>query len=191
MAKAKKSAEKSTVVIISRVRVPLLVGQRRPGISFRLPTKMAGALDHCRQKGEAGESYAILGRRFGPQAPTTLLLLGFLELDDDSQFLYSVDSDDWMKAHRAFRKGPDLPGFRQEEDMRAEREHHVLKLCQSPRDYEVVTRICGDVSTLQLLEEEMLCWVPPPGEKRLTWQRGEGRLRTTPKGIESLESQKR
>jgi hypothetical protein len=151
---------------------------------------MAGAVEHCQKNGDAGADYSTLSRRFGPQAPTTLLLLGFLELGADERFRYSSRSDEWMHAHRGFRKGVNLPGFRQEDDLRAEREQHVLKLCQAPKDYEAVTRFCGDVSTLQLLEEEMLSWAFPKGEKRLAWQDGEGRLRTTNKGLDFLANRK-
>ena len=190
MAKIKTPLKKSEVAAISRSRTPLLAGQRSPGISFRLPPKMAKAVQHCQDQGEAGADYPTLSRRFGSQAPTTLFLLGFVELGADLHFRYASGSDEWMNAHRGYRKSADLPGFRQEDDLRAEREHHVLKLCHVPRDYEVVTRLCGDVSALQLLEEEMLTWVPMPGEKKLAWQRGEGRLRTTEKGMEFLASRK-
>jgi hypothetical protein len=189
MAKVKTPLKNSEAVAV-RARTPLLAGQRRPGISFRLPTKMAKAVEHCQEKGAAGADYPTLSRRFGPQAPTPLLFLGFVELGADQHFRYASRSDEWMTAHRAYRKAVELPGFRQNDDLRAERERHVLKLCHAPKDYEAVTRICGDVSKLQLLEEEMLGWVPPQGGKWLAWQTGEGRLRTTDKGLEFLANRK-
>ena len=191
MTKTKKSVAKVEPSATPRARTPLLAGQRRPGVSFHLPPKMAGAIEACGKSGEDGTTFAVLSRRFGPQTPTTLLLLGFLELDADQKFRVSPASEEWMKVHRSYRTSSDVPGTRQANDLSAEREQHVLKLCQAPKDYEAVTRVCGDVSILFLIEAEMVDWVAPNGEKRPVWQRGEGRLQTTEKGMDFLSSQKR
>lgn len=174
-----KSAKPVSKAVSTRVRktgTPLLAGQRKPSGSFRLPPKMAGAVEHCQKNAEAGVDHTTLARRFGPQAPTTLLLLGFLELGPDDHFRYAAAGDEWMDAHR---KTINAPGSQKEHDLRGERERQAVILCQHPRGYDAVTKICGDVSTLFLIEEQLLQWVAKPGEKRLVWQGGKGQLQST------------
>jgi hypothetical protein len=171
--------------------VPLLAGQRRPGLGFRLPPKLAAAADFCRDSGKQGADYSTLNRRFGPHAVPTLLLLGFLERGADEHYRVTSAGDPWIDAHHQFRKGPELPGNRQAEDLSAEREKQALKLCQRPRTYESITRVCGDVSTLHLIEEQLLQWVSTAGAKRRPWQSGPAQLHLTEKGLEFLTSQRR
>ena len=186
----KKPATKLKPASPPRAGNILLDGERAPGSAFRLPPKMAKAVEFCQQNSESGATFPVLSRRFGAHAPTTLLLLGFLEVGDDQQLRYAEASQGWMTAHNGYRKASDAARTRQADDLRAEREKQVLKLCQRPRDYDTVTRLCGDVSTLQLIEDELLAWVSRQGEKREPWQTAEGRLKTTDMGMDSLTSRK-
>ena len=174
--KLSKSAAKADLPRARKMSTPLLAGQRKPSGSFRLPPKMAGAIEHCQKNGEAGVDHATLARRFGQHAPTTLLLLGFLEVGPDEQFRFAVAGEEWMEAHR---KTVHASGNSKEHDLRGERERQAVILCQHPRGYDAVTKICGDVSTLFLIEEQLLQWVAKPGEKRLVWQGGKGQLQST------------
>src|SRR5205085_7422584 len=98
---------------------------------------------------------------------------------------------EWMDAHHRYRKSPQLPSTRQADDLRAEREKQALKLCQRPRSYESITRVCGDVSTLHLIEEQLLHWVALPRQKRKwVWQSGQGQLQLTEKGHDFLTNRR-
>lgn len=174
--KSGKAAGKTASTRVRKTSTPLLAGQRKPSGSFRLPPKMALAVEYCQKSAEAGVDHATLTRRFGPHAATTLLLLGFLELGPDDHFHYATGGDEWLEAHR---KTVSASGNQKEHDLRGERERQAVILCQHPRGYDAVTKICGDVSTLFLIEEQLLQWVTKPGEKRLVWQGGKGQLQST------------
>ena len=173
--KSAKPDSKSATSRPRKVSVPLLAGQRKPSGSFRLPPKMAGAIEHCLKNAESGVDHNALARKFGPQAPTTLMLLGFLEVGPDENFRCAALGEEWMEAHHKTVKAP---GLSKEYDLRGERERQAVILCQHPRGYEAVTKICGDVSTLFLIEEGFLQWVAKPGEKRQVWQVGKGQLQS-------------
>jgi hypothetical protein len=195
MMKSPKSAAVSVTAVpmitAHQAPTPLLAGRRRPGVSFRLPPKLAGAVEYCRRRADAGVDRTTFAGRFGRQAAGTLLLLGFLEWGADGQFRYASAADEWMDAHHRYRAGPELPSSRQSDNLCAERERQALKLCQRRRSYESITKVCGDVSTLHLIEEDLLEWVSWPAEgKQRPWKLGQAQLQLTDTGHEFLAGQR-